>query len=324
MSGDTRGGVVLSGTGGVWCVRTSDGESLEASMRGRLKKGEDAMKLTVGDEVVLEPGTQEGTWAISVIQPRRSQLARRMPGGGHGERIVAANVDQIMVVFAAAKPEPHVRMLDRFLVIAEGNQLDARIVINKIDLVDEGEARERFRDYERAGYPLHFTSVKKQVGLADLHDALASRTSVLSGPSGVGKSSLLNGMYPGLNLRVGEISESVGKGRHTTVGALMHPLPDNGYVVDTPGLREVGMWGMPSQHLDQCFPEFRSVLDQCRFGDCTHLAEPDCGVRTGVAAGEISAERYHSYAKLRGELEDTEKKWAVMKPGTYDKKKRGR
>ncbi len=293
-------------------------------MRGRLKKGEDGMKLAVGDDVVLEPGTQDGTWAISEIMPRRSQLARRMPGGGHGERIVAANVDQVMIVFAAAKPEPHVRMLDRFLVIAEGNELDARIVINKVDLVDEAHARDRFRDYERAGYPLHFTSVKQQIGLSELHDALAGRTSVLSGPSGVGKSSLLNGMYPGLNLRVGEISESVNKGRHTTVGALMHPLPDNGYVVDTPGLREVGMWGMPSEHLDRCFPEFRPVLDQCRFGDCTHLAEPDCGVRTGVAAGEISSERYESYAKLRGELEDTEKKWAVIKPGSYDKKKRGR
>jgi ribosome biogenesis GTPase len=297
---------------------------MEVSMRGRLKKGEDALKLTVGDEVTLERGEQEDSWAISEIRPRRSQLARRMPGGGHGERIVAANVDQVMIVFAAAKPEPHVRMLDRFLVIAEGNELDARIVINKVDLVDESEARERFADYERAGYPLHFTSVKKQIGLTELHDALAGRTSVLSGPSGVGKSSLLNGMYPGLNLRVGEISESVNKGRHTTVGALMHPLPDVGYVVDTPGLREVGMWGMPSEHLDRCFPEFRSALDECRFGDCTHLAEPDCAVRAGVESGEISQARYESYAKLREELEYTEDKWATFKPGVYDKKKRGR
>jgi ribosome biogenesis GTPase len=282
------------------------------------------MKLTVGDDVVLEPGTQPDTWAIATIQPRRSQLARRMPGGGHGERIVVANVDQVMIVFAAAKPEPHVRMLDRFLVIAEGNELDARIVINKIDLVDEAETREKFADYTRAGYPLHFTSVKKQIGLTELHDALAGRVSVLSGPSGVGKSSLLNGMYPGLNLRVGEISESVNKGRHTTVGALMHPLPDVGYVVDTPGLREVGMWGMPSEQLDRCFPEFRPVLEKCRFGDCTHLAEPECGVLAGVESGEISRARYESYAKLREELEDTEKKWATFKPGVYDKKKRGR
>lgn len=316
--------MVLSGTGGVWRVRTDEGEVLEVPMRGRLKKLDDALKLTVGDSVDLEPGSQGETWAIGTIHPRKSQLARRMPGGGHGERIVAANVDQVMIVFAAAKPEPHVRMLDRFLVIAEGNGLDARIVINKIDLVDDAETRERFKDYLKAGYPMHFTSFKKRIGLEELHDALSGRTSVLSGPSGVGKSSLLNGMYPGLNLRVGEISESVNKGRHTTVGGYMHPLPDGGYVVDTPGLREVGMWGMPSEDLDSCFPEFRPHLDQCRFGDCTHLNEPDCAVRTAVESGEVSAERYESYAKLRGELSDTEKKWATFKPGSYDKKKRGR
>jgi ribosome biogenesis GTPase / thiamine phosphate phosphatase len=320
-----RKAVVMSGTGGIWRVRATDGETLEVSMRGRLKKADDAaLKLTVGDEVVLEPGSQRESWAISRILPRRSQLARRMPGGGHGERIVAANVDQVIVVFAAAKPEPHVRMLDRFLVIAEGNLLDARIVINKIDLVDEDQTKERFRDYVAAGYPLHFTSVKKQLGLDDLHNALAGRTSVLSGPSGVGKSSLLNNMYPGLNLRVGEISESVNKGRHTTVGALAHPLPDAGFVVDTPGLREVGMWGMPSEHLDRCFPEFRGAIDRCRFGDCTHRTEPECAVREGVADGTISSERYDSYLKLRDELEDTERKWATVKPGSYDRKKRGR
>ena len=319
-----REAVVLSGTGGVWRVRTGEGETLEAPMRGRLKKLDDSLKLTVGDAVTLEPGSTADTWVIGTIHPRKSQLARRMPGGGHGERIVAANVDQVMIVFAAAKPEPHVRMLDRFLVIAEGNALDARVVINKIDLVDEGETRERFADYAKAGYPLHFTSMKKNIGLEELHDALAGRVSVLSGPSGVGKSSLLNGMYPGLNLRVGEISESVNKGRHTTVGGYMHPLPDGGYVVDTPGLREVGMWGMPSEHLDSCFPELRPFIDRCRFGDCTHLTEPDCAVRAAVEAGEASAERYDSYAKLRGELEETEKKWATFKPGSYDKKKRGR
>lgn len=315
----------MSGTGGMWRVRTHDGETLEVSMRGRLKKAaDDAVKLTVGDEVFLEQETQGQTWVVARILPRRSRLARRMPGGGHGERIVVANVDQVIVVFAAAKPEPHARMLDRFLVIAEGNALDARIVINKIDLVDESETREQFRDYVKAGYPMHFTSVKQQVGLDELHDALAGRTSVLSGPSGVGKSSLLNNMYPGLNLRVGEISESVNKGRHTTVGALLHPLPDSGYVVDTPGLREVGMWGMPSSDLDRCFPEFRDAIDKCRFGDCSHRAEPDCGVRDGVASGTISAERYDSYVKLRDELEDAERKWAGARAGGYDKKKRGR
>ncbi len=319
-----RKAIVMSGTGGIWQVRASDGDTLDISMRGRLKKGEDGLKLTVGDSVMLDQEAPGGSWAIAEIVPRKSQLARRMPGGGHGERIVAANVDQVMIVFAAAKPEPHVRMLDRFLVIAEGNALEPRIVINKIDLVDEDAARERFKDYTAAGYSLNFTSVKKQIGLTELHAVLAGRTSVLSGPSGVGKSSLLNGMYPGLNLRVGEISESVNKGRHTTVGAVMHPLPDDGFVVDTPGLREVGMWGMPSEHLDACFPEFRDLIDQCRFADCTHLIEPDCAVREAVAASQISSERYESYAKLRGELAETEKKWATMKTGSYDAKKRGR
>ena len=131
--------------------------------------------------------------------------------------------------------------------------------------------------------------------------------SVLSGPSGVGKSSLLNAMYPGLNLRVGEISLSVNKGRHTTVGAMLHPLPDAGYVADTPGLREVGLWGLPPEHLDACFPEFRQYLDGCRFGDCSHQREPDCAVCTAVSTGAIALERYQSYVKLHGELTETER-----------------
>jgi ribosome biogenesis GTPase len=318
----TQKGVVVKGTGGIWNVRTENAEMLDASLRGRLKKERnDVLKLAVGDDVVIERDG-DTSWAISEILPRRSQLARRLPGEGRGERIVAANIDQVVVVFAAANPEPHVRMLDRFLVIAEGNNLHARVVINKIELVDSAETKERFADYVRAGYPLHFTSVKQRVGLDELHDALAGRTSVLSGPSGVGKSSLMNSMYPGLNLRVGEISESVNKGRHTTVGAVLHPLPDAGYVVDTPGLREVGMWGMPSEHLDSCFPEFRPYLGNCRFNDCTHSEEPGCAVIAAVDSGEVSRERFESYSKLRGELEESEKRWADYNPAAKARKRR--
>ncbi len=314
--------VVINGTGGVWRVRTKSGESLDVSLRGRLKRERhDLLKLTVGDDVVIERDAGSG-WAISEILQRRSQLARRMPGAGRGERVVAANVDQVVIVFAAANPEPHVRMLDRFLVIAEGNGLDARVVINKVELRDMTETVARFRDYTTAGYPVHFTSVKQRAGLEDLHAALAGRTSVLSGPSGVGKSSLMNAMYPGLNLRVGEISESVNKGRHTTVGAVAHPLPDSGYVVDTPGLREVGMWGMPSEHLDECFPELRPFLEGCRFNDCTHSIEPGCAVREAVERGDVSRERYQSFAKLRAEMEETEKKWADYNPALSAKKRR--
>jgi ribosome biogenesis GTPase len=301
-------GVVLKGTGGVWHVRAETGETHEASLRGRLKQErEESTKLAVGDRVVLEIDERGAHWAIAEILPRHSQLARRAPGG-QGERIVAANVDQVVVVFAAAKPEPHRRMLDRFLVIAEANSLQSRVVINKIELVDREVTERAFADYSSAGYPVHFTSVKRRVGLDELHEALAGKTSVLTGPSGVGKSSLMNSMYPGLDLRVGEISESVNKGQHTTVGALLHPLPDAGYVVDTPGLREVGMWGLASEHLDECFREFVPHIPDCRFGNCTHRVEPGCAVREAVTDGEISAERYDSYLRLREEMEDSEKK----------------
>ena len=299
----TERALVLQGTGGVWQVRTDGGETRSVSLRGRLKKESgDAIKLAVGDDVILERDERGSAWAITGIEPRRSKLARRAPGGGHGERVIAANIDQVIIVFAAANPEPHPRMLDRFLVIAEGNDLKARIIINKIDLVDVDATRERFADYTRAGYPLHFTSVKRGDGLEEVREALSNRVSVLSGPSGVGKSSLMNTLFPGLNLRVGEISESVNKGRHTTVGAMLHPLPGGGAVVDTPGLREVGMWGLDPAALDVCFPELRPYLDNCRFRDCTHAVEPGCAVRAALEAGEVSQARWESYLKLRAEL----------------------
>jgi ribosome biogenesis GTPase len=314
-----RRGVVLSGAGGNWRVRMDDASTVDASLRGRLKRDSlgnpprrdadgERLKLAVGDDVLVEPGDRGGVWAICEILPRRSRLARRAPGGAYGERIVAANIDQVVIVFAAARPEPHPRMLDRFLVIAEANELAATIVVNKIDLVEAHEAEVRFAPYVRAGYPVYFTSTKRGDGLEAMRHALAGRVSVFTGPSGVGKSSLLNALFPGLNLRVGEISASVNKGRHTTVGATMIPLPGDsaGYVVDTPGLREVGMWALSTEHLDSCFPEFRPYIPQCRFADCTHTAEPACGVKEAVEGGELSRERYASYLKLRDELEEAQ------------------
>jgi ribosome biogenesis GTPase len=300
-------GTVLSGTGGVWRVLASDGATYECALRGRLKQG--GLKLAVGDEVELERGDRN-EMAIGSILPRRSKLARRAPGTGYGERIVAANVDQVVVVFAVVKPAPHPRMLDRFLVIAEANELAARIVVNKVDLASEREAEALFADHVRAGYPVHLTSTKEGGrGLDALHDALHGRTSALTGPSGVGKSSLLNALYPGLKLRVGEISESVNKGRHTTVGALLHPLPDGGFVADTPGLREIGMWGLEPSALPDCFPEMRPLAALCRFADCTHVVEPGCEVLDALSRGELSASRHESYVKLREELESAPRVW---------------
>lgn len=302
---------MLSGTGGVWTVWTVSGERHEAALRGRLKQDGVAMKLAVGDRVTVEQGTRGHAWAITEIHPRRSQLSRRAPGGARGERIVAANVDQVVVVFAVAKPEPHVRMLDRFLVVAEGSGLAARVVLNKVDLAEPGTVDALAAPYERAGYPVHRTSVKSGLGLDALHDAIAGTTSALTGPSGVGKSSLLNALFPALDLRTAEISESVNKGRHTTVGAVLVPLVDarGGFVIDTPGLREVGLWGLPPHHLDHCFPEFRAFIGQCRFRDCAHDQEPGCAVRGAVDSGGVSRDRYDSYVKLRNETPDPEKHW---------------
>ena len=307
-AGPLMRGTVLSGTGGVWRVLGLDGVTYECPLRGRLKQG--GLKLAVGDEVELERGDRGEQTAIGSILPRRSKLARRSPGGGRGERIVAANVDQVVVIFAVVKPVPHPRMLDRFLVIAESNELAARIVVNKVDLASERDAEALFADHVRAGYPLHLTSTKEGGrGLEALHDALQGRTSALTGPSGVGKSSLMNALYPGLRLRVGEISESVNKGRHTTVGALLHPLPDGGFVADTPGLREIGLWGLEPSELAHCFPEFRSLTALCRFADCTHTVEPGCEVLDALSRGEVSATRHESYVRLREEVEEAARLW---------------
>lgn len=301
-------GTALSGTGGIWRVLAADGVTYDCAVRGRIKLG--GLKLAVGDDVELERVEGSDALVIAEIHPRRSKLARREPGAGRGERIVAANVDQVVVVFALVKPTPHPRMLDRFLVIAEANSLAARIVVNKVDLASESEARALFADHVQAGYPLHLTSTKDGGrGLEALHDALQGRTSVLTGPSGVGKSSLMNALYPGLKLRVGEISESVNKGRHTTVGALLHPLPDGGFVVDTPGLREIGMWGLDPADLADCFPEFRSLTPRCRFADCTHTVEPGCAVLEAITRREVSAVRHESYVKLREELQEAAGLW---------------
>jgi ribosome biogenesis GTPase len=299
-------GVVLNGTGGTWHVQCEGGDAVIAALRGRVKHESD-IKLAVGDEVMLERDARGAGWAIAEVLERRSQLARRNPGRTRGERIIAANVDQVVVVFALRQPEPHVAMLDRFLVIAEANGLASRVVVNKLDLANEGEAHRLFSAYEAIGYPVHLTSCRTGQGLADLREELRGRTSAVTGPSGVGKSSLLNELYPGLGLRVGEISASVNKGRHTTVGAFLHPLPDGGFVVDTPGLREIGLWGVPSRGLDGCFPEFRTLRDQCRFADCSHLAEPDCGVREAVSDGKVAGSRYASYAKLFEETSGAER-----------------
>jgi ribosome biogenesis GTPase len=294
-------GTVLEREGSTYRVLTPEGE-VRASLRGRAKRG--ASRVVVGDRVTLEPGGN-GDWAISAVDERATVLARRVPEG-RGLRPVVANVDQVAVVTAARDPDPVPQLVDRLLVVAEAYDLPALVIVNKTDLAPGDALAERFR---RAGYQALLTSAARGEGLDALREVLAGRSSVVTGPSGAGKSSLLNALHPGFRLRTGAVSERAGgRGRHTTVGAVMLPFED-GYVVDTPGFSEVGLWGVKPGDLGACFPEIRSRAEACRFGDCRHRTEPGCAVLEAVAAGEVPADRYDSYRAILGELEALPEDW---------------
>jgi ribosome biogenesis GTPase / thiamine phosphate phosphatase len=291
-------GVVLARTGSSYRVHMDRGE-VTAVLRGRLKLRNDD-RVVAGDVVELDV-RGDGPALITALRPRRSLLARRAPGGPRKRQPIAANVDQVVVVAATRDPECNFRMLDRLLVIAEANRIPPVLVLNKIEL-DRGSL-DAFRGrYGPAGYQVLPTSVKAAEGLPALRDLLRGRASVLTGESGVGKSSLVNALQPGLNLRIGEISQKWGTGRHTTRAALLVPLAGGAFVVDTPGLREVGAWGLDPELLGPCFPEFRRFLDQCRFDNCRHLAEPDCGVRGAAERGAFAPDRLVSYRHIYDEV----------------------
>ena len=294
-------GVVLERTGNTFRVHTPEGECI-AVLRGRLKRGDDD-RLVAGDVVDLETHG-DGPATVERVHPRRSVLARRRATGGHGARRaqpIAANVDQVVVVAAARDPEPSARMLDRFLVIAEANGLPSVLVVNKAELDRSAVALLQQR-YAHSGYQVLPTSVKAPEGLPALRDLLRGRESVFTGASGVGKSSLLNALEPGLKLRIGAISEKWRTGTHTTRAAELVPLALGGYVVDTPGMREVGTWGIAPDELGACFPELRPFLDACRFDNCRHLTEPGCAVRQAALSGLVDPDRLVSYERIYEEI----------------------
>jgi len=295
-------GRVLCSRGGQYDVETERGV-LTATLRGRIKRGGERTgeKVVVGDEVTLaEAAEGEGrgsAWIIEDVHERRTALVRRAPGKAPRPKPVVANVDLLLVVFAVRRPEPNLRMLDRFLVLAEVSDIHAHLVINKVELATDPAELGAFDIYREIGYPVLHTSVETGQGIDALRDLIRDRVSALTGPSGVGKSSLLNSVESGLALRVGSVGH---KGRHTTVTAQLVPLSQGGYVADTPGLREVGLWNIEADNMDDGFPEMRAIREGCRFaGSCTHLHEPGCAVREAVAAGEIDRGRFESYRLLR-------------------------
>jgi len=260
------------------------------------------------DELMSDRRTvAEGAFTAPVLARLAGEMGIDMPVVAAVAKLLSgsANVDQVLVVTASVDPAPLPQLLDRLLVVAEANHIPAMVVVNKVDLEPATALVERFT---RAGYDVIATSTHTGEGLDLLSDALSGRESVVTGPSGAGKSSLLNALEPGFALRIGAISERVRRGTHTTVGAVMLPFRD-GFVVDTPGFSEVGLWVVPARGLAECFPEFREPATECRFGDCRHRAEPGCAVLDAVAAGVIDPGRHASYLAILAELEGLPKEW---------------
>ncbi len=289
-------GTVIAMHGPLVRVQVGDDTIVVASRRRLNWEGgtPSAARLVVGDGVTLEMQGEDGV--IVAVHARRNSLLRKAPSKNRAQ-ILAANVDQALLVFAALEPEPKPGLLDRFLVACRLAEIEAVITINKVDQGVEKVDR-WLHTYEELGYRVLRVSARTGWGLGVFKRLLVDRTTLFCGPSGAGKSSLLNAVYPGFRLKVGSLSESTGKGRHTTSMAELMPLPYGGFVVDTPGLREFGVWEAKTEELEAAFPEIASRAGSCRFPDCTHQHEPECAIREAVESGEIDPGRLASFLKI--------------------------
>ncbi len=307
-------GMVIKAHGGFYYVQTDD-RLLTCRVRGTLKQAPwESDLMAVGDRVRVALDEQ-GKGVIEEILPRRTALSRQAPlpkgkrpiGWTEREQVLVANLDQAVFVFAVREPEPNRRMLDRFLAAAGQAEIDALICVNKIDLLDDDEAAcQIFGLYEEIGYPVLYASALTGQGVDTLREWLRGKLSVLAGPSGAGKTSLLNAVQPGLGLKVREISLAVGKGRHTTNVPELVALEIGGYVADTPGLRSFALWDVVPEELEGLYPEIARFAPDCRYPGCSHLHEPDCAVQAAVERGEVHAARYESYELLYHDLASTD------------------
>ena len=322
-------GLVLRAISGQYIVQT-DGDNSAAPrimrclLRGNLKKdltyntsGSVARRVTtakrpltkdtvaVGDRVRFTL-TDEDNGVIEAILPRVTRFARASTGGQ--VQTLVTNLDQLAIVFACAEPNPDLWRIDRWIVAAETNGIEPLIVANKRDLTDAKTFEANFAEYARIGYRVIATSARQNLGIAELKETLRGRISAFTGPSGVGKSSLLNQVQPGLKLATGEIGLTTFKGRHTTTVRELIPLESGGWVADTPGLRQLEMLEMERDVLADCFIEFEPFLQiPCRFRNCIHEAEPDCSLKNAVEAGHVSRRRYESFLALAREIENEKK-----------------
>jgi ribosome biogenesis GTPase / thiamine phosphate phosphatase len=290
-------GRIVRAQSGFFAVQTDQGK-IVSKLRGRLKqKKRDTDVLALGDMVSISL-LEDGGGMIEEVEDRLRVLSRQAPGRER-EQVIVANPDQMVVIMACADPDPNFRMLDRILVVAERENIPALICANKVDLVHRRDAEKAFSDYRKLDYPIFWTSAISGKGVGKLHKALINKLSVFVGPSGVGKSSLMNSIQPNLGLRTKEISMATGKGTHTTVYPELLELKEGGYVADTPGLKAFGLWDIEAEELDAYFREISPLVQDCEFSDCMHVHEPGCAVLAAVERGDISAYRYDSYLRIR-------------------------
>jgi ribosome biogenesis GTPase len=301
-------GFVIQSQSGFFTVEVDDRE-LVCQLRGRLKQGRKLGDIVAIGDWVQVSEQEDGQGMIEEVEPRQSMIYRMAPTPrGEYQQIIIANPDQAVFVFSTAQPEPRLRMLDRFLVIAEREHVPPLIVSNKIDLTGKRKAREYFARYQKIGYPVFYTSVVTKRGIRKLKKRLIGKVSLLAGPSGAGKTSILNLIEPGLGLAVKEVSEATQKGVHTTVSRKLIPLKKGGYVADTPGLKALDLWDIEPEEVDGYFREISQIVGDCKFSNCTHIQEPGCAVREAVKEKRIHQERYRSYLRLR-EVEEEKIPW---------------
>jgi ribosome biogenesis GTPase len=309
-------GIVLRAGRGLYTVQTDAGRVVPCRLRGNLKKNltypksasrahrvEKVKKLretdpvAVGDRVEIAMDDTGAGGVIESVEPRRAALTRRS-GNERERQTLVANLEMAVITFAAAEPRPDLWKMDRFLVLAEDAELDSLIVLNKADLASPPEIEEIALSYGRIGYDVLATSVRTGQGVEELSARLKGRISAFCGPSGVGKSSLLNAIELGLALKTGDVGGVTFKGRHTTVSTELLPLSFGGWVADTPGLRQIEFWDLDPEDVAFCFPEIAPLVGQCRFANCRHRQEPGCAVRAAVERGEIEQRRYESYLEM--------------------------